>query len=152
MMGKMTMSTQILNYKTVQKSDAKKTIRSYEAYSIFFETLANQNRLRIINSLRHGKKNVTEILEETSLEQTCVSHCLKRLERCGFVSVERNGKYRIYSLNKSTIEPLMQLIDAHTSNYCIHLIDGTCAHSRTAPAKTTSTKTTLAKISSKVKK
>ncbi len=132
--------------KTIKQIDSKK-IRSYDAYGVFFETLANQNRLKIINSLRHGKKNVTQILDETNLEQTCASHCLKRLERCGFVSVERDGKYRIYSLNKTTIEPLMELIDKHTSNYCIHLIDGTCAHTSDAP-----TKNAPVKKSSKVKK
>jgi DNA-binding transcriptional ArsR family regulator len=99
--------------------------KSYEAYGVFFETLANQNRLRIINALRQGEKNVTEIVKRTGLEQTCVSHCLARLERCGFVSAKRQGKYKAYSLNTETIEPLMGLIDSHTRKYCIHLIGGT---------------------------
>ncbi|HIH24820.1 TPA: winged helix-turn-helix transcriptional regulator [Candidatus Woesearchaeota archaeon] len=101
----------------------------YGAYAIFFETLANQNRLHIINSLRAGRKNVSQIIDATGLEQTCVSHCLKRLENCGFVSVERDGKFRIYTLNSKTIEPLMRLIDTHTGAHCIHLIEGdTCTH------------------------
>jgi DNA-binding transcriptional ArsR family regulator len=98
--------------------------KSYEAYEVFFETLANQNRLRIINALRAGERNVTEIVKKTGLEQTCVSHCLARLERCGFVSAKRQGKYKVYGLNKETIEPLMRLIDNHTRKYCIHLIGG----------------------------
>jgi len=98
--------------------------KSYEAYGVFFETLANQNRLRIINALRKGEKNVTAIVRKTGLEQTCVSHCLARLERCGFVSSARKGKFKVYSLNTKTISPLMQLIDSHTRTYCIHLIGG----------------------------
>ncbi len=97
--------------------------RAYEAYGVFFETLANQNRLRIINALRQGERNVTQIVAKTGLEQTCVSHCLTRLERCGFVSARRDGKYRVYALNEATILPLMKLIDSHTRAYCIHLID-----------------------------
>lgn len=97
---------------------------TYDSYAVFFETLGNQNRLRIINALRNGPKNVTEIIKETKLEQTCISHCLKRLESCGFVSVKRNGKFRIYELNHATIESLMELIDKHTQKYCIHLVGG----------------------------
>jgi ArsR family transcriptional regulator len=129
--------------KAIMKTQKKKTVREYQAYGVFFETLANQNRLKIINSLRSGKKNVTQILEETNLEQTCVSHCLKRLENCGFVNVTRDGKYRIYTLNKNTIEPLMKLIDEHTSNYCIHLIDGSCCEPASSTTKTTRQATKL---------
>jgi ArsR family transcriptional regulator len=108
----------------IKQSSVPKTQRAYQAYEIFFVTLANQNRLHIINALRDGPKNVTRIITATGLEQTCVSHCLKRLENCGFVTVRRDGKFRIYSLNTKTIGPLMQLIDTHTSTYCIHLING----------------------------
>jgi len=97
--------------------------RSYEAYGVFFETLANQNRLRIINALRDRDRCVTEIITATGLEQSCVSHCLKRLERCGFVTPRREGKQRVYTLNTKTIAPLMRLIDGHTQTYCIHLIE-----------------------------
>lgn len=96
--------------------------RSYLAYKIFFETLGNENRLRIINSLRDRPQNVSTIIKKTKLEQSCVSHCLKRLERCGFVSVSKEGKFRVYQLNHSTVEPLMKLIDQHTGRYCCHLI------------------------------
>jgi len=96
--------------------------KSYEAYGIFFETLANQNRLHIINALRGGEKNVSEIIAKTALEQTCVSHCLARLERCGFVTQRRHGKFKVYALNLDTIAPLMRIIDKHTNAYCSHLI------------------------------
>ena len=33
------------------------------------------------------------------MEQTLVSHNLKRLEEFGFVASERNGKYKMYKLN-----------------------------------------------------
>jgi ArsR family transcriptional regulator len=94
----------------------------FKSYEIFFGTLDNSNRLKIINLLRKGKKNVSEISKELKFNQTTVSHNLKRLEKCGFVKAEQKGKFRYYKLNESTIKPLMKLIDQHMSNYCVHLL------------------------------
>ncbi|MFN4133334.1 MAG: ArsR/SmtB family transcription factor [Candidatus Hadarchaeales archaeon] len=93
-----------------------------QAYKLFFKTLANEARLAILFSLKMGPKCVMEICEDTGLEQSRVSHNLKCLTNCGFVSVERRGKNRIYSLNKATIVPLLKLIDHHIANYRDHMI------------------------------
>ena len=94
----------------------------YEAYKIFFRTLVSEPRLKILNLLRRGKKNVSEIINELDIDQTAVSHNLKRLKKCGFVDFETKGKYRYYKLNKRTIRPLMELIDKHMSCHCIHIL------------------------------
>ena len=88
------------------------------AYKVFLKTLANENRLRIINLLRKNHKCVSEICEELHLNQTTVSHSLQRLEYCGFVLREKKGKYRYYRLNQRSIKPMMNLIDAHIQEYC----------------------------------
>ncbi|MBR9692643.1 helix-turn-helix transcriptional regulator [Candidatus Woesearchaeota archaeon] len=90
-----------------------------EGYARFFGTLGNTNRMHIIKALRTGEKSVSDIIQLTNLEQTCVSHCLRQLEENGFVTSKRDGKFRIYSINKETIEPLMQLIDQHVHTHCI---------------------------------
>ena len=95
----------------------------YEAYKIFFGTLVSESRLKIINLLRKGKRNVSEIMSELKMDQTSVSHDLARLKRCGFVLTEIDGKFRYYSLNEETIKPLMSLIDKHMSKYCIHILE-----------------------------
>jgi len=94
----------------------------YDAYKIFFGTLVSESRLRIINLLRKGKKNVSQIINELKMDQTSVSHDLARLKTCGFVTVEINGKFRYYMLNEETIKPLIGLIDKHMSLYCIHIL------------------------------
>jgi DNA-binding transcriptional ArsR family regulator len=94
----------------------------YDSYKIFFGTLVSQSRLKIINLLKRGRKNVSEIMSELKMDQTAVSHDLSRLKKCGFVIVETEGKYRYYKLNKSTISPLMELIEKHMSQYCIHIL------------------------------
>ncbi len=90
----------------------------HKAYKLFFGTLTSQSRLKIINLLRKGPKNVSQIQYQLKLERTNLSHDLQRLKKCGFVSVEKQGKFRDYSLNEETIEPLMAIIDKHMVKYC----------------------------------
>ena len=101
-----------------------KSCNPHAAYGLFFGSLANSNRFRIINALRNGKKNVTEICELTGFEQTMVSHNLKRLEHCGMVFSEREGKCCYYRVNEKTIKPLLKLIDAHIEKYCCKIVEG----------------------------
>lgn len=93
-----------------------------EAYKIFFGTLVSESRLKIINLLRKGRKNVSEIIAALKMDQTAVSHDLARLKQCGFVAVEVEGKFRYYRLNEETIKPLMSLIDRHMAAYCVHIL------------------------------
>lgn len=92
-------------------------------YSLFFKALANTARMKIINLLQNGPKNVREICEELGFEQTMVSHHLKCLSFCGFVNSDRNGKNRIYSLNEETITPLLKIVDKHLSKYATDLFE-----------------------------
>lgn len=96
----------------------------YDAYKIFFGTFVSESRLKIINLLRKGKKNVSQIIEELGMDQTAVSHDLARLKRCGFVDVEIDGKFRYYKLNEETIGELMRMIDEHMALYCVHILRG----------------------------
>jgi len=91
---------------------------SLETYNLFFGSLSNPNRLKILNVLRNKNLNVGEICNYTKFEQTMVSHNLKRLERCGMVFSEQKGKQRYYSLNKKTILPLLKAVDSHNCDFC----------------------------------
>ncbi|MEK6872453.1 MAG: metalloregulator ArsR/SmtB family transcription factor [Nanoarchaeota archaeon] len=94
----------------------------YEVYKIFFGTLVSELRLKIINLLKKDKKTVSEIMNELCIDQTAVSHNLARLKLCGFVKSEIDGKFRKYYLNKETIKPLIDIINKHMSQYCIHIL------------------------------
>src|SRR3972149_10819900 len=89
-----------------------------ESCYAFFSTLANPTRLAILELLRNGSKNVTEIADILNQEQSMISHNLRPLVRCGFVLVKRKWKERIYSLNEKTMKPLFQIIEKHTDAYC----------------------------------
>lgn len=84
----------------------------------FFSTLANPTRLAILELLREGPKNVTEIAEALKKEQSLISHNLKPLLRCRFVFSERRKRERFYYLNKETVEKLFKIFAYHAEKYC----------------------------------
>jgi DNA-binding transcriptional ArsR family regulator len=96
----------------------------YSAYKIFFGTLVSESRLKIINLLRKGRKNVSQLIDELKMDQTAASHDLKRLRDCGFVVAEREGKFVYYGLNENSIKPLMEIIEKHMGDYCVHILRG----------------------------
>jgi DNA-binding transcriptional ArsR family regulator len=93
-----------------------------QPYKQFFGTLANQVRLDIIEFLGNGSKNVGVIVENLRYDQSTISHSLKRLETCGFVTSQQKGKERIYTLNTKTIKPLLRLMHNHMGKYCSHIV------------------------------
>ncbi|MCP8303997.1 MAG: winged helix-turn-helix transcriptional regulator [archaeon] len=85
---------------------------------LFFSTLSNPTRLGILEQLRKGPKNVTQLSQILDQNQSMISHNLKPLVRCRFVSIEKRWKERIYSLNRETMEALFKIVDDHVENYC----------------------------------
>ena len=94
-----------------------------KTYTQFLGTLANENRIQLLLALKKKPMNVSELMKETGMNQTTVSHNLKRLQLCGFVSVKQEGKFRNYSVNKETIKPLIELIEKHMKTHCIHIVE-----------------------------
>lgn len=85
---------------------------------LFFSTFSNPTRLGIIEQLRKGPKNVTQLSQMLEQDQSMISHNLKPLIRCRFVFVEKRWRERLYSLNKETMEPLFKIIDNHVETSC----------------------------------
>ncbi len=62
--------------------------------------------------------SVTEICNELDQEQSKISHNLKCLSGCHLIDCEQRGKQRIYSLNKDTMVPLMEIVEKHVKAHC----------------------------------
>ena len=88
------------------------------SYHVFFTNLANPLKIDIIMSLKEKKMCVGEICDKLDVEQSKISHALIPLKNCNIVNVKKEGKQRIYLLNKDTIVPIMKLIDKHSGKYC----------------------------------
>jgi DNA-binding transcriptional ArsR family regulator len=80
--------------------------------------LANPTNQSIIQELLKKPMSVTELIEKTNIEQSLISHSLKKLYECKIVDFERNGKQKTYSLNKETIVPILKIVDSHAKELC----------------------------------
>jgi DNA-binding transcriptional ArsR family regulator len=89
--------------------------------SLLFKALSNESRVSILQLLRDGSRNVSEISKVLRMEQTAVSHNLRCLSFCGLVTNERIGKTIEYALNQETVEPIFRLADRHISKYAANL-------------------------------
>lgn len=65
-----------------------------------------------------GSFNVSGLADDLGQEQSMVSHNLKLLEGCHFISSERHGKEKYVSLNREIIEPLFELVEEYSEAYC----------------------------------
>lgn len=82
--------------------------------------LGNKQRMRILRMLaEEGPKSVSMIAASLEAEQSALSHGLRQLLRCHFVTVKRDGKTRIYAINEDTVAPLLKQIDRHIRTYCV---------------------------------
>jgi len=88
------------------------------SHNVFFSNLANKTRFSIVMTLRMKPSSVNEITRLIGGEQSNVSHHLKQLVNCKILFVRKEGKKRIYSVNRDLIEPILQLIYKHSTKFC----------------------------------
>lgn len=64
-----------------------------------FKALADENRLRILESLHGGSKCACVVLEDLHISQSTLSHHMKLLCDCGLVEVRKEGRWMHYSIS-----------------------------------------------------
>ncbi|MBI5583547.1 MAG: winged helix-turn-helix transcriptional regulator [Deltaproteobacteria bacterium] len=72
------------------------------------KSLSDENRLRVLISLRHGRMSVSSLVEALQLSQPLISHHLKELKRSLLVKVERSGPFIYYELADQRILQIIQ--------------------------------------------
>ncbi len=70
------------------------------------QALADENRLRIVETLRHGERCVCELQAELDLGQSLLSHHLRILRESGLVLDRKEGRWVHYSLSGGVMEAL----------------------------------------------
>jgi DNA-binding transcriptional ArsR family regulator len=78
-----------------------------------FQTLADQTRRQIVETLRSGEQPVSDIVSALDIHQSGVSRHLRLLLEAGFVQVRPDGQQRLYSLRP---EPFREL-EAWVTSY-----------------------------------
>ena len=74
-------------------------LKEAEEIAVFIAAIAEQNRIRVIDCLRTGSKNVTELSRLLEEEIVNVSHHLGVMRAAKVVVTEKKGRFVIYSLN-----------------------------------------------------
>ena len=67
--------------------------------------LADPDRLRIINCLRDGPRNVSELAGLLQAEVVNISHHLGVLRHAGVVLDEKQGRFVVYRLHPDVFQP-----------------------------------------------
>ena len=80
------------------------------------DALADRTRRRVFESLRSRPMTVRELADLQPVSRPAVSQHLKVLETAGLVSVEAQGKRRIYALRREGLEDLRTYLDGFWSD------------------------------------
>ena len=75
-----------------------------------FRVLAEPARLRILNVLLEGERSVSELVEETGLNQANVSKHLSMLRASNFVDRRKEGLYAYYSVADPSVGVLCDIM------------------------------------------
>jgi len=77
-----------------------------------FRGLADRSRLSILEALRSGPKNVSEVVAITGLSQPNTSTHLNCLWCCGLVDKEVRGRHSIYRIKSRRFERVLEAAEA----------------------------------------
>lgn len=70
--------------------------------------LSDPTRREILRELRGGDRTAGELGALFPITAASVSHHLNVLREAGLVSVERNGRHQVYSLNSTVFQEFLQ--------------------------------------------
>ena len=79
----------------------------------FFKVFGDSTRIRILQALLEGEKNVGDLAEALEMTQSAVSHQLRVLRQNDLVKYRKEGKVVFYSLDDEHVENVMQQGMAH---------------------------------------
>ncbi|MEE9202103.1 MAG: metalloregulator ArsR/SmtB family transcription factor [Dehalococcoidia bacterium] len=80
-----------------------------ELTSKFFRALGDPTRLRLLDHLLEGEKNVGDLVDLVGAPQGRVSNHLACLKQCGLVDTRREGKFIYYHIADEAVRHLLEL-------------------------------------------
>ena len=79
----------------------------------FFKIFGDGTRIRVLQTLMEGEKNVGDLAEVLEMSQSAVSHQLRVLRQNDLVKYRKEGKVVFYSLDDEHVEEVLQQGMAH---------------------------------------
>jgi ArsR family transcriptional regulator len=83
--------------------------RKLELKAKLFKVFSDPTRLRILEYLKNGEANVSQLCEGLDLKQSTVSQHLRMLKDCGAVAARKDGREIFYSIRDSKVVEMLEL-------------------------------------------
>ena len=74
--------------------------------------LAHPHRLRIVQMLLRGRYTVGELAEACGIPSHMASEHLRLMQRCGFLTSEKEGRKAFYEIAEPHLANIMQCVEA----------------------------------------
>ncbi len=74
--------------------------------------LAHPHRLRMVQMLLRGRYTVGELAEACSIPSHMASEHLRLMQRCGFLTSEKEGRRAYYEVAEPHLAKIMQCVEA----------------------------------------
>jgi len=84
----------------------------------FFKALGSPVRLKLLNALKDGEKNVCELMDAVGMCQSTVSCHLSVLRTSGVVSDRREGTSVYYRVSDENVHALLSTLDEILKGQC----------------------------------
>ncbi|HLD51336.1 hypothetical protein A3K34_00500 [candidate division WWE3 bacterium RIFOXYC1_FULL_40_10] len=72
------------------------------------KALSDKNRLKIIEFLSEGQKNVSSVADKLNVEENLASHHLRVLSALGFLKSDKKGREVFYKINDTRLIALLR--------------------------------------------
>lgn len=94
---------------------AKKTrltpLPALEQAAECLKTLAHPHRLRIVQMLLGGRYTVGELADACEIPSHMASEHLRLMQRCGFLTSEKEGRKAFYEVAEPHLEDIMRCVE-----------------------------------------
>jgi DNA-binding transcriptional ArsR family regulator len=75
------------------------------------KTLAHPHRLRMVQMLLRGRYTVGELAEACEIPSHMASEHLRLMQRCGFLTSEKEGRKNYYEVAEPHLQNIMQCVE-----------------------------------------
>ena len=86
-------------------------LESLEQAAECFKTLAHPHRLRMVQMLLQGRYTVGELAEACGIPSHMASEHLRLMQRCGFMTSEKDGRKAFYCIAEPHLANIMACVE-----------------------------------------
>lgn len=101
-----------MNVKTKTTSGKLTSLEALGQAAECLRTLAHPHRLRMVQMLLRGRYAVGDLAEACEIPSHMASEHLRLMQRCGFLTAEKEGRFVYYAIAEPHLESIMSCIEA----------------------------------------